>query len=202
MSVSYVVMFNYISGITSKYTSFIAIDVTDDKPSGENWVMDSRHVPSQFAHGWHGGMQPMQMMSCASAMPVLKMRSFSPGACFGSASSSFTQKRCKRAATKSQPESFGMAAPMAAPLMQSYSFGAPMSLCSLGDEAAEEQVEVEEAATPLVQTISQQSFDGSFSLNEKLCEILGKSLQELQQGLFSFLTHKGSKNLSVQEQNA
>ncbi|XP_037037777.1 von Willebrand factor A domain-containing protein 5A-like isoform X2 [Bradysia coprophila] len=43
------------NGIASRYTSFIATDVRNDKQSDESWVMVTRHVPSQIAHGWHGG---------------------------------------------------------------------------------------------------------------------------------------------------
>ncbi|XP_037040285.1 von Willebrand factor A domain-containing protein 5A-like [Bradysia coprophila] len=43
------------NGIASRYTSFIASDVRNDKQSKESWVMVTRHVPSQIAHGWHGG---------------------------------------------------------------------------------------------------------------------------------------------------
>ncbi|XP_037037798.1 uncharacterized protein LOC119075459 [Bradysia coprophila] len=39
------------NGIASRYTSFIATDVRNDKQSEESWVMVTRHVPSQIAHG-------------------------------------------------------------------------------------------------------------------------------------------------------
>jgi len=50
-----------LTGVTSKYTSFVAIDAKDEKPSMEHWAMETRHVPSQFAHGWHGGNQHGKM---------------------------------------------------------------------------------------------------------------------------------------------
>lgn len=40
--------------ITSRYTSFIAIDDQEDNPSSESWVIKIRNIPSELAHGWHG----------------------------------------------------------------------------------------------------------------------------------------------------
>lgn len=44
-----------LAGVTSRYTAFIANEVKDDKQLLENWVMETRYVSTQYAHGWHGG---------------------------------------------------------------------------------------------------------------------------------------------------
>jgi len=42
-------------GVCSKFTSFVAVDLEAEKGTSESWVMQTRYVASQLAHGWHGG---------------------------------------------------------------------------------------------------------------------------------------------------
>ncbi|CAL8104245.1 unnamed protein product [Orchesella dallaii] len=52
------------NGVTSKYTSFVAIDVEDEtKQLLENWGMETRYVPSQLAHRSHGGKCSLDSLS-------------------------------------------------------------------------------------------------------------------------------------------
>jgi len=53
---------NDVLGVCSKYTSFVALDSEGEKGTNENWVMQTRYVPSQFAYGWHGGRGGSLMM--------------------------------------------------------------------------------------------------------------------------------------------
>ncbi|CAL8104254.1 unnamed protein product [Orchesella dallaii] len=60
------------NGITSKYTSFVAIDVEDEtKQLLKNWGMETRYVPLQLAHRWYGGKCSLNSLSCASTTSAL-----------------------------------------------------------------------------------------------------------------------------------
>lgn len=167
-----------------------------DKPLNENWVMESRNVPTQFAHGWHGGMMPQAMM--CSAPPQLKMMQLCSGGgpLFGG-----QMKKCKSRAKRCSDSSmsFGSSSPVFGASMDLRSFGSAFSptsplmplpnMGSTGDRSMSVSsdftpAEAEETAsvTPLEKLISLQSFDGSFALDEKLCEILGRNLSELKKG--------------------
>jgi len=162
------------NGITSKYTSFVAIDVKEDKPSAENWVMETRNVPSQFAHGWHGGRM-------GTAMPMRTITSSSPSPMFKGGA--ICKKRSKRSSNSPPVAMSGS--------LSSSTFGSSSvpvlgnirrSVRSAVSDFSEMEVEAEDTPTPVIQLISLQSFDGSYTLTEKIAAIVGKSLDEIKNG--------------------
>lgn len=183
--------FLYIfSGITSKYTSFVAVDAAEGKPCPDSWVMETRNVPSQFAHGWHGGFggggggmmlkrcmrsappMPMAMCMMAAGPPPPGVTRNAPNAppVFGA----FPLDEKRRKKSKKTSAMFVQAAQGSDDLMESDDF-------ILDSEEGSNSASSE---TPLVQLISLQSFDGSYKLNEKLVQLLGKTMQECTEGTF------------------
>lgn len=155
----------FLPGLTSRYTSFIAHDVKDDKQSAENWVMETRYVPIQYAHGWHGANVPYLPMSCGLTSGITELMHSDSSDC-----SSLSY--CRTASIKSKK------------WMSASNFKSKITRRRVISRFLQiENKTVEESPTLLMQLIILQSYDGSFTLNEALAPILGKTLKEMKAGI-------------------
>lgn len=181
--------FKSIQGITSKYTSFIAIDEKNNKPLSD-LVMETRNIPSQFVHDSHDRQNDRRVV-------MRLVPEFSPRE-YKSKSSRNSIRNMMKSLVMPKLASHSKSAPfqkdnkaMPNPLYQSMSTRgecSSSSLCypkleaTIGGKRTSTGNSVSDTTSPLLQLISLQSFDGSYSLNEELAAIFNKSLCEIKEG--------------------
>ncbi|CAG7721881.1 unnamed protein product [Allacma fusca] len=141
-------------GIASKYTSFVAVDTSVDNKTPDNWAMQTRLVPSQLAHGWHGA-------SVCSAQPQMLMRCSAPVTCFGG------PIVCDNSDTSCEDYNRS-----GVDVMLHDALPEKMELCS--DDTSEPK-------DVLHEIISFQSFDGSFKWEDALIQSLGVVINTVKQ---------------------
>ncbi|XP_037045008.1 von Willebrand factor A domain-containing protein 5A-like [Bradysia coprophila] len=179
------------NGLASMYTSFFASDVKKDKFSTDIWVIETRHVPTQFAHGWQGGcsLNSIGSSDIQRFMPVTPQRRYLTPAvtsndCYTSMSlrskiksivNTTFRRGEKNTAEKSAPA-----------VIQLTSLQSNDGSSDLNDELVNtfklgENAIAEKSAPALIQLISLQSYDGSFDLNGELVSILGRKLKKMEE---------------------
>lgn len=199
----------YLQGITSKYTSFIAVDVAADKPCPESWVMESRHIPSQFANGWAGNsfLLRLQTDQCVDIMrqnveKVLMRDAKLSELCDHSVGNQAQFRKTKSIAkTYSRvgllsslgrvvgnlfpKRQYSSETPALARFSSNFSFSSEPVFRKSSTED-DEMFSQDKNDAFMVQLISLQSFDGAFKLDETLAKIMQLSLKSLKEGICFF----------------
>jgi hypothetical protein len=200
-------------GLTSRYTSYVAVDPKEQKELKESWMMmKSRDIPVQVAHGWGGAASRMRR-----GAPVPAMSQMGSGPSLYSALSSLTMPQMACTTFSAPPP---MAMPMMsnrAPMMKSmmrsvnpvFSLDDPVpngiemeSLCRnapadeslsfLGGSTHRNQPQENTDDDKLMKLVSSQNFDGSFKLETSIAQLLDTTTDDITQGIFSHfsLTNK------------
>ncbi|XP_046436816.1 von Willebrand factor A domain-containing protein 5A-like [Daphnia pulex] len=171
-------------GLTSRYTSYVAVDPKEQKDLKESWMMmKSRDIPVQVAHGWGGGSR----MRRGAPVPM-----------------------CMDDPVENSCTSFGAPPPMAMPMMsnrapmmksmqrsvQPQSLNDPMSLPSLSlsrdvpafeslifDASTDDRNQPKENTDDdkLMKLVSSQNFDGSFKLETSIAQLLDTTTDDITQ---------------------
>lgn len=156
-----------------------------DKPLNENWVMERRNVPSQFVgmdfrsrSSWQ--LRQMHITSTSSGAPVMTTnpprRRFIEKCAFKFPERDLCQDDGSGSMMRHSHEASDDVGWVSCSLMiPDHSLGSQTSV--LGAESREEKTF---SGTPLEKLISLQSFNGSFALDEALCQILGRNLNDLK----------------------
>ncbi|CAL8143672.1 unnamed protein product [Orchesella dallaii] len=177
-------------GVTSKYTSFVAVDVKDEKPSMENWSMETRYVPSQFSHGWHGGFDSGhgQFMQSYSMACSFSKRSVGSIKSTGLRRYSLNMKKSEVNEVDRRMSTTPVRLACKLSAGRRFSCKEEMSSDSSMDDDDEDDDPVPETMRKSCTTkltmqklISLQSFDGSYLLDEKLSDIVDVSLKKLKE---------------------
>ncbi|XP_037026786.1 von Willebrand factor A domain-containing protein 5A-like [Bradysia coprophila] len=195
------------NGITSSYTSFIAIDVADEKQMLANWVMETRFIPNQLAHGWHGGYDLSASYDRAYTLPAhCTLQSAATNGWFSSTSvikskiqsiaknffersdpnDTLSERQRRLQATIVQTDEVVdiMKTNVERVLERDVKLSPSDDRCDCLSPNFFVRSDVNDAAhgcssSLLMSLINIQSYDGSFILNEDLVPILGKSLTEM-----------------------
>lgn len=121
----------------------------------DNWVIKTRNVPSQLAHGWQGGFDGGMASYDSDVYSELVQN---------------VQLVLPSGVPITEDNLISI---LAWNVNKVVSRDAPLT----EDDSAKESVPL------LLQLVSLQSYDGSFALNESLAVVLGKTLPELEKGI-------------------
>ncbi len=187
-------MTTQLAGVTSRYTSFVASDVKDDKDSVDNWVMETRYVPTQIAHGFGGYDVGRRVRSRRSTPASENSRLSRQLHC----SAPIVQPLPSRHRSSQLSSSYAFISSTPGVLLQNQQqqqslgggFSRPSPNASFSSTPQVFQLQggrsmnkmLTPSPGPLMQLINLQSYDGSFALNEALASILKKTLTEMKAG--------------------
>jgi len=188
-----IVRIGCLYGLASKYTSFVAVDSASNSTANDNWVMQTRYVPSQYANGTDmdvdsanpnpGACGPADRGSrrrcrgrCASAGPGNDQKTRKRA----KSCSPMRKRRCSSHSSQSQPKKSSSSKKRRASCQpkKSRSASAPRQrthevVCG---SASSSTPTPQDKLQALVAT---QSYDGSFNLNEDFGKAIGKTLDSL-----------------------
>lgn len=176
----------------------------DNKPLSDNWVMETRNVPSQLANGWHGVnvRSNCAQISISSIQNQLINRTSrkmddSSNVTFGTIfngsvsidtmtkqsyqvtnNHSASALQLKQSTTKLQGSPFSKTAALL--LGKCLPKRKPDTHIDSHEKNSDKSTH--DATSSLLQLSSLQSFDGSYNLNDELAAIFNKSLREIREG--------------------